>query len=431
MRKWLVTDVFGKYLTVLKTPGAARFSAAGFIGRAQMAMIGLGAVLLLQAERGSYAVAGAVSAIYALSMAAISPQASRLIDMYGQRVVLRIQLALHVPAMVGLILLAMSDVPNWVLYALAFFTGGVQPNLGALVRARWAVKLTGTGSLRTAFAWESLLDEVIFVAGPPLATFLVIAIFPSAAMILATVVLTVGTWWFTTLKDSEPKPTGRAAKGTRRRPAIALPGVAAVALVYVFVGSIFGSFEVTTVAFADQHGHKGIAGILLACNSLGSLIGGLIFGALNLRASLLRQFLFMLGVLGIVMLPIPLLDSIPLLAIGATVAGVAIAPVLISGMSLIERIVPASRLTESMSWPSAGLAVGLAIASPIAGVIVDGNPASLAYWISAGCAMAAAVTGFAQLGPLRRANKAAADRIAAGRQVAGKPRRAPESSLPV
>lgn len=419
--------MFGKYLSVLRTPGARRFSAAAFIGRAQMAMIGLGAVLLLQHERGSYAIAGTVAAIYALSMAVISPQVSRLIDVFGQRPILRIQLVLHVPAMSALIVLAMTDVSVWVLYGLAFFTGGVQPNLGALVRARWSAKLTGTGQLRTAFAWESLLDEVIFVAGPPLATFLVIAVFPSAAMVVATVLLVIGTWWFTTLRDSEPHPAGRAAPGgPRQRPAIMLPGVAAIALIYVLIGSIFGSFEVTTVAFADQHGHKGIAGLLLAVNSFGSLLGGLVFGALNLRASLLRQFLFVLGLLALIFLPLPLYSSIWSLALGSMLAGVAIAPVLISGMALIERIVPAARLTESMSWPTAGIAVGLAISSPAAGLIVDSHPASMAYWITTGCAVAAALVAAAQLGPLRRANRAAAARIAAGRQVASDAEAAPE-----
>ncbi len=218
--------MFGKYVAVLKTPGALRFSIAGFMGRAQMSMIGLGAVLLLQSERGSYAIAGAVSAIYALSMAAISPQASRLVDIFGQRRILRIQLALHVPLMSVLIVLAMTDVPNWVLYVLAFFTGGVQPNIGALVRARWSAKLSGSGSLRTAFAWESMLDEVIFVAGPPLATFLVIAVFPSAAMIVATAILAVGTWWFSSLRASEPKPVRRMPNQARQRPATVRPVLA-------------------------------------------------------------------------------------------------------------------------------------------------------------------------------------------------------------
>jgi MFS family permease len=182
----------------------------------------------------------------------------------------------------------------------------------------------------------------------------------------------------------------------------------------VFVGGIFGSFEVTTVAFADQHGHKGIAGLLLALNSVGSLAGGLVFGALTLRATLLRQFVAMLVLLSLVVLPLPMLTSIPLLSVGALIAGVAVAPVLISGIALVERIVPTARLTESMSWSTAGLAVGLAVSSPIAGFIVDGNPASTAYWVTAACAFAAAVTGMTQIGPLRRANRAAALVVADG-----------------
>lgn len=412
--------MFGKYISVLRVPGAARFSAAGLVGRMQMSMIGLGAVLLLQHERGSYAVAGAVSATYALSMAIISPQVSRLIDTLGQRRVVPIQLIVHVPSMVALIVLAMNPTPDWLLYLMAFVTGAAQPNIGPLVRARWSNLLTGTGSLRTAFAWESLLDEVIFIGGPPLATVLALTLFPSAAMVVATVLLAVGTVLFLAQRGSEPKPAGAHARHHRQRPAIALPGVAAVAVVYVLIGAVFGAWEVTTVAFAQQHGHAGAAGLLLAVYSVGSLCGGLVFGALTLRASILRQFLFMLSVMAVVTFPLPLLGTVWLLGLGALVAGIAVAPVLISGMALIERIVPMSRLTESMSWPSAGLAVGLAVASPLAGVIVDAHSASTAYWITSGCAVGAALTAYALLSSLRRANAAAGARIAAGTQVAAR-----------
>jgi MFS family permease len=408
--------VFGNYVKVLRIPGAARFSAAGFVGRMQMSMAGLGAVLLLQHERGSYAIAGAVSAIYALSMAVISPQVSRLIDSLGQRRVVPIQLVVHLPAMAALIVLAMSPAPDWTLFPVAFLTGAAQPNVGPLVRARWSTLLTGTGSLRTAFAWESLLDEVIFIAGPPIATVLALQFFPSAALVVGTVLLAVGTYFLLTQRDTEPAPSG--AHGQRRqRTALALPGVFAVSMVYVLVGGIFGAWEVTTVAFAQQQGIPGAAGVLLAVYSIGSLGGGVVFGALTLRASILRQFLFMLAVMGVVTLPLPMLGTVWLLGAGALVAGIAVAPVLISGMALIERIVPMARLTESMSWVSAGLAVGLAVASPLAGVIVDAHDASTAYWITSGCAVGAAVTAFLMLGPLRRANAAASARIAAGTQV--------------
>lgn len=402
--------MFGPYLTVLRVPGGARFSAAGFVARMQMSMAGLGAVLLLSIERGSYAIAGVISAIYALSNALVSPQASRLIDRIGQHKVVPIQLAIHIPIVATLILLAVSGSADWPLYPMAFLAGASQPNVGPLVRARWSALLSGTASLRTAFAWESLIDEVVFITGPPLATVLALQFFPSAALIVACAFLVIGCYFLLIQRSTEPAPIP-GTRGHHGRAGILLPGVAAIALVYVFVGGIFGAWEVTTVAFASQHGQPGAAGVLLAVYSLGSLSGGLIFGALVLRASLLRQFLTVLTALAIVTLPLPFMNSLPLLGLGALVAGIAVAPVLIAGMALIERIVPTARLTESMSWATAGLTVGLAVASPIAGVIVDTHSASTAYWITSGCAIGAALAAWLLLGSLRKADALARQRI--------------------
>ena len=108
----------------------------------------------------------------------------------------------------------------------------------------------------------------------------------------------------------------------------------------MLLGGIFGSFEVTTVAFSKQAGVPGAAGLVLALYAIGSLIAGLIFGALALRASLLKQFMIAVAALAVVTFPLPFLDSIWLVAIGLFVAGIACSPVLISGMALIERIVP-------------------------------------------------------------------------------------------
>jgi predicted MFS family arabinose efflux permease len=378
----------------------------------QMSMCGLGAVLLISIERGSYALAGVVSAIYALSNAVVAPQFSRLIDQYGQHRVVPLQLAVHLPAITGLILLAVLGSADWPLYPMAFVAGAFQPNVGPLVRARWSALLTGTSSLRTAFAWESLIDEVVFITGPPLATILALQLFPSAALVVATAFLVIGLYFLLIQRRTEPSPSP-TTQGRIGRPGILLPGLAAIALVYMFVGGIFGAWEVTTVAFASQHGQPAASGVLLAVYSVGSLSGGLIFGALNLRASLLHQFLTVLTALAIVTLPLPWLDSLTLLGLGALVAGIAVAPVLISGMALVERIVPTSRLTESMSWATGGLMVGLAVASPIAGVIVDTHSASVAYWITSGCAIGAALAAWALFGSLRRADELAQQRIEA------------------
>ena len=411
--------MFGNYGQILRHPGAIRFSAAGMLARMQMSMAGLGAVMLLSAERGSFAVAGAVSAIYALSAAVVGPQISRRIDSFGQSRVVPIQLAVHVPAVAGIIIVALATSLDWPIFLLAFVAGASQPNMGPLVRARWSAILHGTPLLRTAFAWESLIDEAVFILGPPLAIIVALQIDPSAALILATVLLLIGTLLLLTQRSTEPEPAGRqnAAKG---RSAILLRGVGGISAIFVLLGGIFGSFEVTTVAFTRQAGVPTAAGFLLALYAVGSLLAGFLFGALALRASLVRQFMTAVAVLAVVTAPLPFLPTVWLVGIGLFVAGLACSPVLISGMALIERIVPGHLLTESMTWATSGLAVGIAVATPLAGVIIDRYGAGPAYFVTSGCAIGAFVIGALVFTSLRRAQAGfEPERVLASRVLTG------------
>ncbi|ACV77100.1 MFS transporter [Nakamurella multipartita] len=398
--------MFGSYAQVLRRPGALRFTAAGFLARMQMSMMGLGAVMLLSAERGSYAVAGAVAAIYAVSNAIIGPQVSRLIDSFGQFKVVPIQLAIHVPAVIGMIAITLWTPLTWPIYVLALVAGASQPIMGPLVRARWSAQLHGSPLLRTAFAWESLIDEAVFILGPPLATIVALQINPSAGLLLATAMLLVGTVLLLSQRRTEPTPSGRHS-ATKGRPAILLPGVAAIAAVFVMMGALFGSFEVTTVAFAKASGVPEAAGVVLALYAVGSLLAGLVFGALTLRASLLRQFVLATATLAVVTAPLPFLPQVWQIAVGLFVAGLACSPVLISGMAFVERVVPGARLTESMAWVTSGVAVGIAVASPLAGVIIDRFGAHTAYWVTSGAAILAIVVALAFLPSLRRAQAGA------------------------
>ncbi|MEO6999412.1 MAG: MFS transporter [Terracoccus sp.] len=235
-----------------------------------------------------------------------------------------------------------------------------------------------------------------------MATIVALQVAPSAALILATTMLVIGTLLLLTQRSTEPTPTGRPT-GAKGRPAILLPGVAGIASIFVLLGGIFGSFEVTTVAFTREAGVPQAAGLLLALYAVGSLGAGLIFGALAIKASLVKQFIIAVTALALVTMPLPFLDTVPLLAIGLFVAGVACSPVLISGMALIERVVPSGRLTESMTWASSGLAVGIATATPLAGVVIDRYGAQTAYWVTSACAFGAFFIGWIVFRSLRSA----------------------------
>ncbi|MER7188282.1 MFS transporter, partial [Streptomyces hyaluromycini] len=76
------------YRALFAAPGSKGFSAAGFVGRMPLSMMGIGVVTMISQLSGRYGLAGALSATMALSAAAIGPQVSRLVDRHGQRRVL-------------------------------------------------------------------------------------------------------------------------------------------------------------------------------------------------------------------------------------------------------------------------------------------------------------------------------------------------------
>jgi MFS family permease len=158
--------IAGPYAEILRQPGAARFTAAAFIARLPISMVGLGIVLMVSAVRGSYALAGVIAAAYTVSSALLNPLGSRAVDRWGQRRVVRLLVLVHVAGLIGLAFATVKAAPGAVLVLLAVLAGSTQPATGALVRARWAHLLGSDRRLRTAFAFEGVLDEFIFVVGP-------------------------------------------------------------------------------------------------------------------------------------------------------------------------------------------------------------------------------------------------------------------------
>lgn len=65
--------VFRPYASLFAVPGALAFSLVGWLARLPIPMIGLGTVLLVAGETGSYGLAGALSGALALSFSVVSP----------------------------------------------------------------------------------------------------------------------------------------------------------------------------------------------------------------------------------------------------------------------------------------------------------------------------------------------------------------------
>ena len=160
------------YRRVFAHPGALTFSATGLVARLPISMMTLGIVLLVSTLTGSYGFAGQVSAAYIIGNAAFAIPHGRLADRFGQGRVLYVDSVVFALAS-GLMIVSITD--DWALplpHLLGSLAGAAIPQIGTMVRGRWAHLLKEDSERHTAFAVEGVADEIVFVTGPALVVFL-------------------------------------------------------------------------------------------------------------------------------------------------------------------------------------------------------------------------------------------------------------------
>ncbi|KAA1285490.1 MFS transporter [Alcaligenes faecalis] len=367
------------YRELFAAPGTRGFALAGLLARIPLPMIGIGIITMLSQLRGSYALAGAVSASFVLTYALVSPQVSRWVDRRGQSRVLPLATAISVLGLLLLLGATWWQAPDWILFAGAVLAG-FMPSMSAMVRARWTAIYRGQDRLQTAYSLETVLDEVTFIAGPPLSVGLAVAVFPQAGVLAAALLLIAGVSALLLQKGSEP-PIQVQEQGSRPS-VLRLNSVRLLALLMVAMGVIVGTVDIVSVAFAEQMGQPGAASLVLSAYALGSCVAGLVFGGLKLDIPLHR--LLLLGGLATAATTLPLLlvASVAQLAGAVLLAGLFFAPTMIVAMSLVERVVPEQQLTEGMTWLLAGLNIGVAMGAAASGRMVDQGGASSGFMVA-------------------------------------------------
>ncbi|MGP3688950.1 MFS transporter [Streptomyces sp. IBSNAI002] len=382
------------YRAIFAAPGTKGFSAAGLIGRIPISMVGVGILTMISEITGRYAMASALTGTLALAAAVIGPQVSRLVDQYGQRRVLRPATLISVAAVGALLIAAANGWPDWTLFVFAAIAGCV-PSVGSMIRARWTVIYQDSPrELHTAYSFESVVDEVCFIFGPIIAIGLSTTWFPEAGPLIAALCLLVGVWLLTAQRSTEPAPHPRSEGGDRTS-ALRSPGLQVLTLTFVATGAIFGSIDVSTLAFAEEQGHKSWASFILAIWAAGSCIAGIVFGLLHLKGRAELRWVLGVCAMAVSMIPLLLAGNLPFLAVALFVSGLAIAPTMITTMALIEAHVPRAKLTEGMTWISTGLAVGVAVGSSVTGLVIDAAGAQRGFVVSITSGVAAAAVAFA------------------------------------
>jgi MFS family permease len=387
------------YGAVLSVAGAPRLLSSSVLARLPLGMTSLAILLLVRAHTGSFAAAGAAVGAFALAGAAAAPVQGALADRRGQVRILVPAAIAQSALLVALVVAAHAGAGVPVLVALAALAGALVPPVAACLRALWPAVAPDPSRREAAYSLDAVTQETCWTLGPLLVGGIVAILSPEAAVGLCATITLVGTLAFVSsplARRTRPAPTGVAGGG-----ALSSAGLRLLLLTGVLMGIGIGSIEVGLPALAIHVGAAHAAGALLAVSSLGSMAGGLAYGARTWRRPPERRYAILLGAIPLLSAPLLLVHSLGVGLALSVIAGLAYAPALSCQMLLVAGLAPAGAVTEAYTWNSAAITGGVAGGSALAGVLVEAAGSSAPFVL--GCCGGAAAAAIAARGRMRLA----------------------------
>lgn len=363
------------YWTLLKTPGVARLIGAQLTARFPFGMLSLAFLIHIEKLFDSYAAAGLVLAAMSIGQAIAGPLTSRLMGRLGMRPVLIVTMIVCTTAIV---VMALVPLPIVGLMVVGFIAGLSMPPVQPAVRTIYP-KVVNSRQLTPLFSLDASAQEIIWVLGPVIATFVAIQVSTTAGILLAAFFLVAGGIWFVALPE-----VGRVRiPRSRRKIGVVLkkPEVLLSTIVGFMLVAACAAVEAGVVAVFG-HGSAN-AGWVLGIFAIGSLIGGLALGHLPIGPWALasRMLIVTLGlsVAGIFL-------NFWWLSAALLVAGIGIAPSFAVLFGIVSASVKFSDTAEAYGWIGTGQLIGAALGSALAGFAIDHSGAASAIYVAAGFA---------------------------------------------
>jgi predicted MFS family arabinose efflux permease len=386
------------YAVALRRPHALPLSAWAALARLQFGIIPISTLLLLSGVRGSYAEAGAATAAYGLTAGLLMPVRARAADRFGHGRVLVVAGALNAVGVAAIV--ALASAPLWALVAVALVAGSLPPPVGPVMRSSWHDIVDGEASLlRTAFSFDSVSEEVLYVVGPLVAA-ATVAAFGAPTVIL----VSVGLLLVATVGMASVLRTMRAAREddeVRERPAVPWRSVRFVLglLPALAIGVLLGGLELAAVAVVVSLSGEGIAGVPAALIAIGSIAGGLVYGRRRWRGSASSQAVIaVLASAAAVALSALVAGRLLAVLLAFLVAGAFVAPAIVASYLVADDAVEGAS-AESTAWVTAAFNVGTAGGTLLAGLLVDRDGPG---WALAALAATTTVLTLVAVAALRR-----------------------------
>ncbi|MFG2098501.1 MFS transporter [Streptomyces sp. NPDC048612] len=386
------------YAAVLRLPHARRTLAAAMFGRLGYGVVSLSLVLSLTATTGSLATGGLLGTEFAAFSVVLAPARAGLVDRWGAR---RALPALALPFATALFALACctqaAGTPRWLFAVLVAVIGSSCPPIGPTMRALWSVMTPDEAMLQRAFSLDGVAEELIFLGGP----LLVVAVHPVPGLVLSGVVIALGTLAMVAspaaaliapAAKAEPAPSLRllSAEGAGvRRAAVAAFGV----------GMCLAAVELFVIAAAGRAHAPSATGWILAGQSAGSAVGGLLYGRMRWRLDAAARLPYLLLALAALVAATAAAPSLPLLGLGVGVAGCLTAPALSTVYLAANAQAPKGTATRAATWANSAINAGSSAGGGLAALLVERAALPLCFLLAAAAPVLAALAACGRPGP--------------------------------
>lgn len=332
-----------RYKELFAFPNAWLLVTTSFPARIAYGMVGLGIFFKVERELNSVALAGLAVGINAAAGAATAGIRGMVIDRYGMRWPLRIQ----VPCYAAMLLILNDATDKNLLLLFALLLGLTAPPINLSVRPLWR-DVVSDDWLRTAYAVDTAVMSAATVVGPVIVTSLAVSRYSESALIVAAILMALGGGALVATKIArnwkpEPKPEVKISMW-RHKP------LQLLIVEGCFIGFGWGVFDIAVPAYATLEDVPHRTAWIFAAMGVTTIIGGLLGGLVSkrttplgaLRKTYLVWFLFSL----------PLAFTYPdwSMVIGAAFLGLVGGALQVFYWEVMEAVRPQGSPTGMMGW---------------------------------------------------------------------------------
>jgi MFS family permease len=372
------------YIDLFRTHGVAAVVWSQLLARFAFGMQTITFAIHLQNKYQNYTVAGLAIGASTLGGALAGPVLGRWMAVVGIKPVVVVTSFL---ASICFLLVGFAPVSEPLVIGISLVLGMVLPPIQPAARTVYPTLVTSEAQRNTLYSVDAILQEVIWILGPVLATVMIATTNTLVPIVAMAAVQLIGGLWFGLLKQVKDAPIPRSKK---RLGSVLRSRLVRVLIIInlLFVGS-FSALEIGAVAAVGQ----AEAGFVIAMLSIGSVVGGLAFGH-RARSPLALSKQLAVVLIGDLLIFFNATDPI-WLSICLFISGIGVATAFATMGAVIGKSVKLDESTEVYGWIGSGQNIGYGAGAAVAGLVVDRLNSTTSFGVAAGLDLVALLVALA------------------------------------